>query len=297
MIFTQNLSVQRNAPFFHWLLFLALCTIWGSSFILMKEGMKSLSAYQVACVRILSAGIILLPVGLRQLKEIPRAKIRLVLLSALLGSFFPAFLFCIAETNIDSSLAAFLNAFTPILTIVTGIIFFNTLFPAKRLAGVFVGFAGMLILFLAGGKFNSNQMLYSSFVLAATLSYALNVNLVSRYLKDVGSLNIAAVGFSLLIIPTTALLFATGFFQLDFSSFLVIRSVGAASVLGIFGTAIASVLFYVLLKSAGSLFASTVTYGVPFIALLWGLIAGETVTAWQLTGLAIILTGVYITNK
>jgi len=155
----------------------------------------------------------------------------------------------------------------------------------------------MLILFLAGGKFNSSQMLYSSFVLAATLSYALNVNLVSRYLTEVGSLNIAAVGFTLLILPTAAILYTTDFFQFDFSSFSVLRSVSAASVLGIFGTAIASVLFYILLKSAGSLFASTVTYGVPFIALLWGLIAGETVTIWQLLGLTIILTGVYLTNK
>lgn len=171
------------------------------------------------------------------------------------------------------------------------------MFPAKRLVGVFVGFAGMLILFIAGGKFNSNQMLFSSFVLAATLSYALNVNLVSKYLKEVGSLNIAAVGFTLLILPTLGILFATGFFGFDFSSSVVLRSVGAASVLGIFGTAIASVLFYILLKSAGSLFASTVTYGVPFIALIWGLIAGETVTTWQLVGLTIILSGVYITNK
>jgi drug/metabolite transporter (DMT)-like permease len=297
MIFTQNLSVQRNAAFFHWLLFLALCIIWGSSFILMKEGMKSLNAYQVASIRILSAGIILLPVGLQQLKKIPYAKIKLVLLSALLGSFFPAFLFCIAETNIDSSLAAFLNAFTPILTIITGIMFFNNMFPAKRLPGVFIGLAGMLILFLAGGEFSKNQILYSSFVLAATLSYALNVNLVSRYLKEVGSLNIAAVGFTLLIVPTIGILFATGFFQFDFSSFSVLRSVGAASVLGIFGTAIGSVLFYVLLKSAGPLFASTVTYGVPFVALLWGLIAGETITMWQLLGLTVLLTGVYLTNK
>ena len=114
------------------MLFIALSFIWGSSFILMKEGLKALTAYQVAALRIGSAGLVLLPVAFRQLKVIPPGKLGYIILSGLLGSFIPAFLYCIAETKIDSSLAAFLNALTPISTIVIGVLFLKASFPFER---------------------------------------------------------------------------------------------------------------------------------------------------------------------
>src|SRR5687768_12565081 len=105
------MSFSKNT-IINWGLFIALSFIWGSSFILMKEGLKALSAYQVAALRIGSGGLVLLPVAFKQIKGIPQNKLGFIILSGLLGSFFPAFLYCIAETKIDSSLAAFLNALT-----------------------------------------------------------------------------------------------------------------------------------------------------------------------------------------
>jgi drug/metabolite transporter (DMT)-like permease len=263
----------------------------------MKEGMKALDAYQVASIRMLSAGIVLLPIGVKNIRRIPKEKIGWVLVSGMLGNFIPAFLFCIAETRITSSLAGFLNAVTPILIIITGVLVFRNRFPAHRILGVLTGFAGMAILFFMGSGSNLQDFKYSMLVLLATLSYALNVNMVARYLKDVASLNIASVAFTMLLIPSLIVVIATGYFSLPLNQTDVINATAASSLLGISSTAIASILFYMLLKRAGPLFSSLVTYAIPFVALFWGVLAGEVVTIWEVIGLMVILVGVYLSNR
>ena len=111
--------------FIHWVIFCLLALIWGSSFILMKEGLTQLSPYQVAALRMLFAGLVLLPFAFKALKKIPKEKMGLVLLSGIIGNFIPAFLFCIAETKIDSALAGILNSLTPLFTILVGVFFFQ----------------------------------------------------------------------------------------------------------------------------------------------------------------------------
>ncbi|HUR09887.1 MAG TPA: DMT family transporter [Flavitalea sp.] len=281
----------------NWLLFITLCIIWGSSFIIMKEGMLALQASQVAAIRILSGGIVLLPVAVTRRRQIPSNKFGVILLSGLLGSFIPAFLFCIAETKIDSSLAGFLNALTPIFTILIGVFFFKSQLQKKKIPGVLLGFAGMLLLFLAGGTTELKHGWYALLVIIATISYASNVNMVGRYLKEITSTNIASFAFAMLIIPSLIVLYVTGFFDFPVNNPHVLYSTAMSAVLGIMGTAVASILFYVLLRRAGPLFSSMVTYGIPFIALFWGLLAGETVLPLQLVGLGIILIGVYLTSK
>jgi drug/metabolite transporter (DMT)-like permease len=280
-----------------WVLFFALSLIWGSSFILMKEGLKALNAYQVAALRISSGGLVLLPIAFKYIRQIPSNKLGYVILSGLMGTFFPAFLYCIAETRIDSSLAAFLNALTPISTIIIGVLFFKSRLPARKIPGVLLGLCGMAILLSGDGSVNLDNLSFSSLVLIATVCYSLNANMVNRYLKDVGSTQIAAVAFGVLMIPSVLILLVTGFFQLSFSEIKMLRATAAGIILGVAGTAIASIIFYKLLKRAGIIFSSLVTYGIPFIALMWGIIAGENMTLIQIAGLAIILIAVYITNN
>lgn len=263
----------------------------------MKEGLKMLNAYQVAALRISSAGLVLVPVAFKYIKEIPLSKIAPILLAGLLGTFIPAFLYCIAETKIDSSLAAFLNALTPISTIIIGVLFFKSRLIVKKILGVLLGLAGMGVLLLGDGSVNLDNLSFSSLVLIATVCYSLNANIVNRYLKDVSSTRIAAVAFGVWMLPAIAILAFTGFFSLSFRDPAVLRATSAGLILGIVGTAIASIIFYNLLKRAGIVFSSLVTYGIPFVALMWGLIAGENITMIQIIGLAIILCAVYITNK
>jgi drug/metabolite transporter (DMT)-like permease len=299
MILFPNLCISYMHPkLFDWLLFLVLCLVWGSSFILMKEGLKELSAYEVAAMRMLSGGIVLLPFALRSFKRMQRKDLGLLILSGMLGSFIPAILFCVAETKIDSALAGMLNALTPLFVITIGALFFNSGIVWKKLLGVLIGFAGMLLLFLAQKKDSGNSDVFlASLIVLATLCYGLNVNMTNRFLKHVPSLDIAAIAFVSLLIPAAIVLFIAGFANHNFTDVAVIRAVSASAILGIFGTALATILFYMLMKRAGPLFSSTVTYGIPFVAIGWGLLAGETIGQLEIVGLLIILSGVYITNN
>jgi drug/metabolite transporter (DMT)-like permease len=290
--------MNKNRPeLLHWGLFLILSVIWGSSFILMKEGMKHLSAYQVASLRMLSAGLVLFPFAIRALRNFPRKNLPLVLLSGSLGTFFPAYLFCIAETELDSGIAGILNALTPLFTILIGAVFYHSTVPVKKWMGVIIGFIGLVLLMISGKQdMRFNNMNYSFFIILATIFYGINVNLVSRRLRHIPSLSLAAVAFSMLILPAGIILILTGYFrQSGIQGFTY--STTASSILGIFGTAIASVLFYVLMKRAGALFASMVTYGIPFVAIFWGFLAHETITTLQILCLLMILAGVWLANK
>ncbi len=289
-----KLFVLKN-KLINWLLFAALSFIWGSSFVLMKEGLKSLSAYEVATIRILSAGLVLIPFAYKALKQIPKQKLGLIILSGLLGSFFPAFLFCIAETKIDSALAGILNALTTLFAFIIGILFYDMKAELKKIIGIVVGFIGLLILFGGNGKIDLKNTEYASLILIATIFYGVNVNMVGKHMKGISSLNIATIAFVFLIIPCIIILWITGFFALPFNTANIV-SISASSVLGIMGTAVASILFYMLIKRAGALFSSMVTYGIPFVAVFWGIVLGEEITFMQLFSLGIILLGVYITN-
>ncbi|RYY28660.1 MAG: DMT family transporter [Chitinophagaceae bacterium] len=281
----------------NWLLFFLLSFIWGSSFILMKAGLTALHPYQVASIRMISGGLVLLPIATGQLRRYPVSTIGMILLSGLLGSFFPAFLFCIAETRLDSSLAGFMNAFTPLITICLGVAFFKKTIQRHKIAGVIIGFAGMMLLLLAAENVNITYLSYAGFVLLAVLCYAININLVSSHLSHVSPVHIAATGFALLLPVSLVILIYTGYFDLALSDSAYLYATSASAVLGVFGTALATIIFYILIKKAGVVFSSMVTYGVPFVALGWGLIAGDSMTALQVAGLVVILTGVYLTNR
>jgi drug/metabolite transporter (DMT)-like permease len=263
----------------------------------MKEGLKAFTPNQVASLRMLSAGLVLLPFAFKALKQIPRKKMALVIFSGILGNFIPAFLFCIAETQIDSSLAGILNSLTPMFTIIVGVLFFKVPTSFIKIIGIIVGFVGLSFLLAAGKEVSLHNLSFAALVLLATLFYGINVNLVGRYMQNLGSLNIASIAFAFLIIPSLLVLFLTGYFNNNFSDPIVIKSLLASSLLGIVGTSIATILFYFLVKRAGILFGSLVTYGIPVVAVAWGLLDGEKLNFIQVLCLALILLGVYIVNR
>jgi drug/metabolite transporter (DMT)-like permease len=265
---------------------------------MMKEGLLHLSAFQVASLRIVFSGIVLLPAALKHFKNIPKNKILIIFMSGVLGSLLPAYLFCVAELGIDSALAGTLNSLTPIFVIITGVLFFNSKPATNKILGILIAFTGSILLLLSKGHMQDSQnMLYVSFVVMATICYGLNVNMVYRHLQDIGSLQIAAVALTLNAIPALLVLALTGYFNLPLTDSGTLYSTGHAALLGILGTAVASVIFYKLVKSAGAIFASMVTYGIPIIANFWGLIYGEEVGLKQFGCLLLILAGVYLANR
>ncbi len=287
--------MSKNHALIKWGLFVLLSFIWGSSFLLMLIGLEQLNAWQVAALRLFSAGIIMSPFVWSTIKKIPKEKVSYTILSGFLGSFFPAFLFCLAETRLDSSFAGTLNSLTPIFVILVGFFFFNLKVKWQQIIGILISFAGSILLFMVkSGK--TGDLLYVGFIVLGTFFYGLNVNMIGKKLKDIPSFDIGVLAFSFLAIPSLIILLAFGTQNLNFSDRHVLWSVGASAILGVFGTTVASVLFYVLLKKAGGIFASTVTYGIPFVAIFWGWVYHEKITVPVILSLLMILLGIFIAN-
>ena len=299
MLYFKNIFVAVSNNLIKWVIFVLLSLIWGSSFILMKIGLEnSLTAYQIASLRIVAAGIVLFPIAIKNIRGIPFNKLLLVFISGVLGSLLPAYLFCIAEEEIDSSLAGTLNCLTPIFVIISGVLFFRVTPPSSKVLGILIAFTGSILLLLSKGHMQeSKHLLYASLVILATFLYGFNVNMVTRHLLEISSFHIAAVALVLNAIPALIVLISTGYFSLPLAQSNLLLATGASFLLGVFGTAVATVLFYVLVKNAGGIFASMVTYGIPFVAIGWGIYFGEQF-GWQQVGcLLVILAGVYFVNR
>jgi drug/metabolite transporter (DMT)-like permease len=265
---------------------------------MMKEGLLRLTAFQVASLRIVFSGIVLLPSAIKHFKNVPSNKLGIIFLSGVLGSLLPAYLFCVAELGIDSALAGTLNSLTPIFVIITGALIFKSSTSANKILGILVAFTGSLLLLLSKGNMQESQnLVYVSFVVLATICYGINVNMVYKHLHDIGSIQIASLALTLNAVPALIVLYFTGYFSLPLTDAGILYSTGHAAMLGVFATAIASIIFYVLVKRAGAVFASMVTYGIPVIANFWGMIYGEEVGWNQFACLLLILTGVYLANR
>ncbi|MGN7809998.1 DMT family transporter [Flavobacterium sp. 22076] len=280
-----------------WAYLLVLSLIWGSSFILIKRGLVGLTAIQVGSFRIIFAALFLLIVGFKSLGKISRRQWKFVAVTSFFGTFTPAFLFAIAETEVDSSIVAILNSLTPLNTLVLGILIFGIQFQKRQVLGVFIGLLGCLLLVLSGDSAGGTQnYLYVLLVVIATLSYAINVNLIKKYLSDLNSLSITTGNFAILLIPALIILSTT-----DFSQRMHIQeaqhSILFVMILGVLGTGIANVLFFKLIQISSPVFATSVTYLIPIVAFFWGLLDNEMLTPIQFFGAFIILIGVYLSAK
>jgi drug/metabolite transporter (DMT)-like permease len=251
---------------------------------------------QVAAIRIFTAGIVLFPVVIKNFKKVPPKFYGLLMLSGLLGSLLPAFLFCLAETRIDSALAGTLNSLTPIFAVLLGFVFFKQRIAKLQVYGIIIGFGGIVLLFFVGRDANHGHAAYGLLVILATFTYAMNIILVNRYLKDVSAMSITAFSLCAVAIPSSLILWLTGFFELPLREFAYQQATLAICSLGIFSTAVAWLLFYILIKRTSVLFTSTASYGIPFIAFGWGWIYGEAVSWAQFGCLFLVLAGVCLTR-
>jgi drug/metabolite transporter (DMT)-like permease len=283
--------------FISWAIFVLLCFIWGSSFILMKVSQKGLSAPQIAALRIFSAAIVFLPFAFFHMAKLPRRKMGLIFLTGFFGNLFPAFCFAIAILKIDSSLAGIINSLTPICVVTIGISFFKDKIKTPKIIGVLVGFAGLCILTITQKNISLDNLGYTLLIVAGAISYGINVNLVGHHLKEVNPIHLATVSLSFMCIPAGLILWQQGFLQLDFTDPKIQWAIVNAVLLGIVASAFATVIFYMLVQRAGGLFASLVTYGIPFVALFWGFLDGESITFIEIVSLCIILLGVYLANR
>jgi drug/metabolite transporter (DMT)-like permease len=160
-----------------------------------------------------------------------------------------------------------------------------------------IGLVGLLILNFSAGGMTLNNFEFILLILLATIFYALNVNIVTYFLKEVDPLKIATVSLAVLCLIAGIIMWQQQIFSIAKYDEGARTCIVYAILLGIGGSAFATALFYILIKRAGGLFASLVTYGIPAVAIFWGVIADENVTILQISSLALILGGVYLANR
>ncbi|WP_440120457.1 DMT family transporter [Tenacibaculum sp. Ill] len=281
-----------------WLFLIVLSLVWGSSFILMKKALIGLTPIQVGALRMLITAVFLLLVGFKSLKRIEKKHWKYVAYTAILGTFFPSFLFAFAVSKIDSSIPAILNSLTPFNTFIFGALVFGFTFKRKQFYGVLIGLAGTLILILKGAELNPNQNYwYAVLILIASIGYAFNVNMIKKYLDDLDALAITTGNFLLLIIPAFIVLAFSGFFSTFEVTAETTSALGYITVLAVVGTGIAKVLFNKMVHLSSPVFAASVTYLIPAVAVIWGIVDGEKLSLIQLLAGGIILFGVWLVNK
>jgi drug/metabolite transporter (DMT)-like permease len=290
-------QVNNNARALILLILLAL--IWGTSFILMKRGLEVFSAGELGSMRVAAASIFLLPLAVVKLKELYARHYLKLFASGMMGIFFPAFLFALAQTELESSVTGIMNSLTPICTLVIGVFFFQQKFRRASTLGIIIGLGGTVILILAnsGGSIGGVN-LFALLVIFACLFYATNVNYIKYKITDLGALTITSV--SLLLIGPLALVYLFGF--TDFTHKMETHqgawtAFGYILLLGFMSTSLATILFNKLVKISSPLYTSSVTYLIPIVAVLWGLFDGERLYAGHFAGMAAIIGGVYLANR
>jgi drug/metabolite transporter (DMT)-like permease len=290
---------MKNTNVLAWSILIILALIWGSSFILIKRGLAVFSAGEVGAIRILAACLFTLPFSIPKVRKLSFRHLKLLFIIGLVGSFIPAFLFAIGQTQLPSGITGVLNGLTPISVLIIGVIFFKQQITKLKTFGLLVAFLGTVVLLTAasGGGFKGIN-LYALFIVFATICYGTNLNVIKHYLADLKPLVITAV--SILFMGPLA-----GLYLLLFTDFSVTLATvdgagvafGYITLLGVMGTAIALVLFNKLVQITTPIFASTVTYLIPIVALIWGFFDGEMIVVGQLVGMLAIFVGVYITNR
>ena len=280
-----------------WIYLIVLSLVWGSSYILIKKALIGLSPLQVGSLRTIISTVLLLLIGFSSLKSIPKDKWKWILITGLV-SFIPPFLFAYAQTEIDSALAAILNSLTPLATLIIGVGFYRFKIDKKQISGVIIGLIGSVLLMYQGSVINPDQnLLYVFFIIFASILYAVQVNLLKVHLQDVSAVAITVGNFIFIFPLAVVIFFISDYKQIDINNEDVKVALFCLLILSIVGTVFAKILFNKFVQIASPVFASSVTYTLPIVALFWGLLDDEVFTLNQLFATVIILTGVYLANK
>ena len=281
-----------------WFYLIFLSVIWGSSFILIKKGLIGLEASQLGSLRIIFSSFIIFLFGWRKIFEIRIIEWKWITISAFLGSFFPAFLFAFAEKEIDSSIASIINSTVPLNTLILGIIIFKINTTKRQIIGVLIGFFGTYLLISYGIKLNPDQNYnYAGLVILCSFLYALNVNIIKKYLQHLSALTITVGHFTAIIIPAILVFVFSEFRIENLNNTETKISIFYVFILALFGTALAKIIFNKLIKISSPVFASSVTYSMLIVSIFWGIIDGEKFSIYQLIATGFIVLGVILTNR
>lgn len=288
----------------NWLMLIVLSLVWGSSFILMKKGMftdegvEIFTYKQVASLRMLFAAVVLLPIAIVSIRKIKSWKdVFLLSIVGFSGNFFPAYLFTYAETGISSGFAGMLNSFVPIFALIIGLVIFKHRLSSVQVLGVAIGTVGIVLLSVVGGGLSvSGSWTHIAAVVLATLCYAVSLNTIKYTLQGYTSFQITSLAFFFVLLPSALSSLKENTWQTIVTNDFAVQGLVYIGVLSVVGTALAVIIFNRLISSSSVLFASSVTYLIPIVAVAIGLFYGETINGAQIASMFVILGGVFVAN-
>ncbi len=294
--------------------FIALVVIWGSSFLLMKVGLDALSAVQISALRIVSGAAVitaLLFLGGGRLPTGWRVWGHLVVCGFFLAAL-PFTLFALSETRISSALAGIGNAATPIATVLATLaILPGERATGRRLVAVGVGFLGVVTIMQPWTSTDRPDLVGFSMALVGGASYGIGWTYNRRFLSgvDLGGLSQPAatlltglalmvpvvVGWSLTRPEGLAAIWSYGAPE---PGRWVLLPLLSTLLLGLVGTGFAYMLQFDVVRGAGPVIGSTITYLIPVVSVLLGvLVLSERLGSAQLVGFAIVLAAAFVINR
>lgn len=286
-----------NPVYQKWVLLGILTLTWGSSFILIKQGLVVYTPMEVGALRLCVAGLALVFFGVRSFKHIPKKLLPWVVVGGGMGNFIPMFLFPLAQERVSSSMAAILDSLVPMFILLFGFLFFGIRSRVWQVVGVIIGFSGAALLIGIDTGGGHSDVFHSLLIIVATACYGMNGLIINRYLSGIPSFKLSAAVFTIWFGPSLIILGLTDFFSTFTGTAAQWQGLGYVAILGLVGTALAMILFYKLLQQTSALFASMVTYLIPIVAVMWGVLDGERLGWSHALGGLLILLGVYLIQR
>ena len=290
--------VKSTKGLHSWVILFTLVLVWGSSFILIKKSLLFFDPVEVGLLRIVITFIFLFPLALKKVSKLKRIQIYYLIISGVIGSLMPSLLFAFAQSGIDSGLAGSLNSLTPLFTLLFGLLFFSLRSRWYNIVGVFIGLTGALgLIYVSGDGGFAFNLKYAGLVVIATICYAFNVNFIKSFMKDIDSITITVFTFFFIGFPAT--LFVLFFTDVPVKLIHepgVWAGLGYLSILSVVGTGLALMIFNKLIKISSPVFASSVTYLIPVVAIIWGIVDGEVLKGTYFLWFLLILFGVFLVN-
>lgn len=257
-----------------------------------------LNPFQVGAMRIVIAGMALLPLAIRHIKKLRGKKVWFFFLSGLAGNLIPSMMFPLAETNVSSSLAGLLNTTTSFFVVIIGILIYKKKPTFTQLLGMAIAVTGLyFVLNNQYGMETGKNILYALFIFPATICYAISLTTIKFKLNEFRSTTITSLSFFLILAPALIIAISTGSFEQILYHKDGIKALGYLSILAIVGTAIAVLLFTWLVGITNHIFSSAVSYMLPVVAIILGTFDGEAFYWANYFLVFIILGGVILMNR
>ncbi|GJM37165.1 MAG: hypothetical protein DHS20C19_05320 [Acidimicrobiales bacterium] len=287
----QPTQEQSFAPL-DWGLLAGPAVIWGGSFLFMAIGLDAFEPGVVTLLRVLFGylALVFLPAARAR---IDRADWPTIVLLGFTWMAFPLTLFPIAQQWIDSSLAGMLNAAMPLLTAVISWLVFRTPTGPRRLIGVSIGMSGILLIGIPEATTAGTNALGVGLVVLAVSSYGVAVNLTGPLQQKYGSVPVITRALAAALVFTAPYgLWGVPGSTWAWDSMIACVAVGAG------GTGLAFVMAATLTGRVGPVRTSLITYVVPIISIVLGVIfRDETVTALAIVGTGIVLFGAWLSSR